>query len=366
MKKRAILSVFDKTGLVELAHALDDSGYELVASGGTARTLREAGLSVLDVADVTGAPEILGGRVKTLHPAIHGGILARDTAADAATLAEQGIGMVEVVVCNLYPFEETVAKPGVTEAEVVEQIDIGGVALLRAAAKNFERVAVVSDPADYQALGDALAGVGIESELRRRLAAKAFRLTNAYDGAIAAYFDRTMAEDDSEGEWPPSLTLSLHRLQTLRYGENPHQAAALYAETPDAGPLGGELLQGKALSYNNLLDLDAAWRAALAYSDPAVVIVKHLSPCGAAIGLSAADAFPRALASDPVSAFGGVIAANHEVDERFAAAVDDASLFVEAVIAPSFSAAAQAWFAALQEELPSGCGAGCFARWGDD
>ncbi len=344
MKKRAILSVFDKTGLLELAHALDGSGFELVASGGTAKALREAGLDVLDVADVTGAPEILGGRVKTLHPAIHGGILARATEADAATLTEHGIGMVEIVVCNLYPFEETVAQPDATEAEIVEQIDIGGVALLRAAAKNFERVAVVSDPADYQTIIGALTGGGMDTELRRQLAAKAFRLTRAYDAAIAAYFDSTLTVSDIGSEWPQSLTLSLHRLQALRYGENPHQSAALYGTVPEAGPLGGELLQGKALSYNNLLDLDAAWRAALSYAEPAVVIVKHLSPCGVAIGSSAAGAFPQALASDPVSAFGGVIAVNREVDEQFADAVDEASLFVEAVIAPSFSAAAQAWF----------------------
>ena len=261
MTKRAILSVSDKTGIVDLGCALTTLGWELIASGGTARALRAAGLAARDVADVTGAPEMLGGRVKTLHPAIHGGLLARDTPADRAELDAAGINFIDLVVCNLYPFAATVAAPGITLEEAVEQIDIGGVTLLRAAAKNFGRVTVLCDPADYDRAVAAIQSGGPDEALRRDWAVKAFALTRAYDEAVASYLGST-AEKEGGDALPERLDWHLTRTQRLRYGENPHQAAALYAATADVRPLGGRLLQGKALSYNNLLDLDAAWRAA--------------------------------------------------------------------------------------------------------
>ena len=359
MTKRAILSVHDKTGLIELGRGLVALGWELIASGGTARALRDAGLPAREVSDVTGAPEMLGGRVKTLHPAIHGGILARDTAGDRADLAAQGIAPIDLVVGNLYPFAATIARPGTTTAEAVEQIDIGGVTLLRAAAKNFGRVVVLCDPADYGAALAALAAGGPDEAARRRLAAKAFAHCREYDAAIAEYLgeksdterhgEKTQRDTEKESLFPRvplSITLTLRQVMALRYGENPHQAAALYATTDGAGPLGGRLLGGKELSYNNLLDLDAAWRAAESFAAPAVAIVKHLSPCGLAVGESVGAAFPAALASDPVSAFGGVVAANRTVDGAFVAALAAADLFVEAIIAPGFSDEALAWFAA--------------------
>ena len=377
MSKRAILSVHDKTGLIELGRALAPQGWELIASGGTAQALRAAGLAARDVAELTGAPEMLGGRVKTLHPNIHGGILARDTAEDAAELAAHAIAPIDLVVCNLYPFAATIARPNTTTAEAIEQIDIGGVTLLRAAAKNFGRVVVLCDPADYAPVLAALATGGPDEAARRALAAKAFAHTQAYDAAVAEYLAPAPSPfgggkergfwaggegiggplPEGEGtELPQALRLELVRVQSLRYGENPHQMAALYglgaggeaSGTLPAiqGPLGGRLVGGKELSYNNLLDLDAAWRAAESFAAPAVVIVKHLSPCGLAVADSVAAAFPAALASDPVSAFGGVIAANRPVDDAFVSALAAADLFVEAVIAPTFSAAAVAWFAA--------------------
>jgi phosphoribosylaminoimidazolecarboxamide formyltransferase / IMP cyclohydrolase len=342
MTKRALFSVYDKTGLISLAQRLAEAGWELVASGGTARALRQAGLVALDVAALTGAPEMLGGRVKTLHPAIHGGILAQDTEADQADLAAQGIGRIDLVVCNLYPFRQTIAREGVTLAEAVEQIDIGGVALLRAAAKNFARVTVLCDPADYDAAWAELKEGMVSEALRRRLAAKAFAHTRDYDTAIATYLQPTA----EPAALPATLDLRLTQTQALRYGENPHQAAALYTADAGSGPLGGALLQGKPLSYNNLLDLDAAWRAAVSFAGPTVVIVKHLSPCGIASGASVAATFPAALASDPVSAFGGVIALNRPADEPFIQALAAADLFVEGIVAPGFSDEAQAWLAA--------------------
>ena len=346
MTQRAILSVSDKSNLIDLGRELAAMGWELVASGGTAGALRGGGLPVRDVAEVSGAPEMLGGRVKTLHPAILGGILARDTPPDRADLAAHGIGFVDLVVCNLYPFAQTVAAPGVTLAEAVEQIDIGGVTLLRAAAKNFARVAVVCDPADYGRVAEAFRQGGPDETLRRELALKAFRMTRDYDATIAAYLG---AGAESAALFPEHVDLRLSRVQSLRYGENPHQPAALYSTDEDAGPLGGRLVQGKELSYNNLLDLDAAWRAAESFVRPAVAIVKHLSPCGIAIGATVAEAFPAALASDPVSAFGGVIAANRPVDAAFVALPELADLFVEAVIAPEFSPEAIDWFAARKK-----------------
>ncbi len=329
---RAILSVYDKTGLLEFAHGLAGLGWELIASGGTARLLRENGIHVTGVAEYTGSPEILGGRVKTLHPAIHGGLLARSTEADLTELAACGWSPIDLVAVNLYPFEDTVAQPNVTLADAIENIDIGGVTLIRAAAKNHERVTLVCNPMDYPAVLDALQKDGIPATMRRSLALKGFQHTAHYDAAISAYFSGGSHE-----------SLELYPVQKLRYGENPHQNATLLAYQPDDGPLGGKVLQGKELSYNNLLDLDAAWRAAVCFQRPAIAIVKHLSPCGIACADQLADAFRSALASDPVSAFGGVIASNQPVGEQTAAAITD--MFVECVIAPGFTKSALEIFA---------------------
>ncbi|MDY6877655.1 MAG: bifunctional phosphoribosylaminoimidazolecarboxamide formyltransferase/IMP cyclohydrolase [Chloroflexota bacterium] len=332
--KRSLLSVYDKTGLVDLARQLAGRGVELVASGGTARTLREAGLSVHPVSHVTNSPEILGGRVKTLHPAIHGGILSRRTPADRAELSNLDWDEIDLVVVNLYPFEETAANPQASLETVIEQIDIGGVALLRAAAKNLNHVTVVCDPADYTPiLKEIEAQEEISLETRHYLAVKTFAHTAAYDAAIWRY----LAGD--EPPLPETLVLGLRKLTDLRYGENPHQQAALYTLPGTTGPLDGELLQGKPLSYNNLLDLDAAWQAAVTFERATLVIVKHLSPCGCASAGTLAEAFPLALAGDPVSAFGGVIAANRTFDGPTARALGH--LFVEAIVAPAFTSEAR-------------------------
>jgi phosphoribosylaminoimidazolecarboxamide formyltransferase/IMP cyclohydrolase len=336
---RAILSVWDKSGLVELAHGLHALGCELVASGGSARALAAAGLPVVEVETVTGHPEILGGRVKTLHPAIHGGILARRTESHLAELAAHGIGAVDVVVCNLYPFEATVAQPGVSEADAIEQIDIGGVTLLRAAAKNFESVAIVSDPADYAPLLDALRAGGLDVAARRRLALKAFRHTAAYDAAISGW----LAGDEA---LPEVLSLRAVRAQVLRYGENSHQAAALYRFEGAAAAfeqVGGE----KELSYNNLADLEAAWSLPAEVEGPAVAIIKHANPSGFAVGADVISAFRAALACDPVSAFGGIIASNRPVDAAFVEAMG--KLFVEVLAAPAFTDEALALLAARKK-----------------
>jgi phosphoribosylaminoimidazolecarboxamide formyltransferase/IMP cyclohydrolase len=331
--KRALFSVYDKSGLVDLGRTLSGLGVELIASGGTARALQEAGLPVQSVDIVTGSPEILGGRVKTLHPAIHGGILSRRTVADQEQLTALGWGHIDLVAVNLYPFVQTVADPGASLDAVIEQIDIGGAALLRAAAKNWAHVTVLCDPADYGAVVSEIESQGLVSEAtRRRLAVKAFAQTARYDAAIYRYLS-------GEELFAETLVLDLHKITELRYGENPHQRAALYGWPGVDSPLGGQLLQGKALSYNNLLDLDSAWRAVRAFERPTVVIVKHLSPCGMASANSVAAAFPPALAGDPVSAYGGVIAANRPFDGDTARALGD--LFLEAIVAPSFTAEAQ-------------------------
>jgi len=338
----AILSVHDKTGIASLARALLDQGWTLLASGGTARLLREAGCAVTEVADYTGSPEILGGRVKTLHPAIHGGLLARDTSADKAELKALGWDTIDLVAVNLYPFEQTVAKPGATLEQAVENIDIGGVTLIRAAAKNFERVTLLCDPADYESILDEMRAGGVSAVTRRRLATKGFQLTAHYDQAIQEYLAIGLGAGGASAnghEGAPTLTLKLYRTQALRYGENPHQSAELYADEPGVGPLGGEVLQGKELSYNNLLDLNAAWRAAVSFERPTIAIVKHLSPCGIASADALSQAFAAALASDPVSAFGGVIASNRVFDEATAAALG--GLFVECIAAPSFTSEAR-------------------------
>ena len=329
---KAILSVYDKTGLVDLAHGLLDLGWMLIASGGTARMLRENGLMVTEVAEYTGSPEILGGRVKTLHPAIHAGLLARSAEADQQELHALGWDTIDLVAVNLYPFEQTIAKAGVTLAEAIENIDIGGVTLIRAAAKNHERVTLVCDPADYPGVLAEVKSGGTSEQIRRRLAVKGFAHTAQYDAAITSYLEKQLPVGTDEHS---RFVLNLYPVSTLRYGENPHQEAALYGYQQGAGPLGGKVLQGKALSYNNLLDLDAAWRATASFESPTVVIVKHLSPCGIASGKTLAEAFPLALASDPISAFGGVIATNRPFEADIANALGE--LFVECIVAPGFS-----------------------------
>jgi len=328
---RALFSVSDKRGLVELAQGLHAAGVELIASGGTAAALRQAGLPALDVSDLTGFPEILGGRVKTLHPAVHGGILARGTAEHLAELAEHGLAPIDLVICNLYPFSQTVARPDVTLAEAIEQIDIGGVTLLRAAAKNQERVLVLCDPADYAAALAAVQAGAVDDTLRRSLALKAFQHTASYDATIASYL-AGVAEPDNP--FPATLITAYTRADTLRYGENPHQAAALYL--PAGQPLPFEQLGGKEMSYNNWLDMDAAWGLAQEFAAPTVCIIKHTNPCGVASAGSLVEAYPRALASDPVSAFGGIIAVNRSADLALAEAMAD--LFVEVIIAPDYEA----------------------------
>ncbi|MDM8519811.1 bifunctional phosphoribosylaminoimidazolecarboxamide formyltransferase/IMP cyclohydrolase [Anaerolineales bacterium HSG6] len=346
----ALLSVSNKRGLVEFAVTLSQLGWELVASGGTAEALRGGGLTVIDVADLTGSPTMLGGRVKTLHPKIHGGILARSTREDQAELDAHEIKMIDMVVCNLYPFQDTVANADVDVGEAIEQIDIGGVTLLRAAAKNFARVTVICDPNDYaEVASDLRESGGLSKNQRVQFARKAFNHTAEYDVAISNYLSKdaraetasieaVTLETPSE-ELPVMLMSSLVKIQEMRYGENPHQSAALYSNQTIVGPLNGILLQGKPLSYNNMLDLDAAWRAAQGFDDPSVVIVKHLSPCGIAIANDLTTAFPEALASDPVSAFGGVVAVNRTFGNSTAEAIG--KLFVEAIAAPAFSEGAK-------------------------
>ncbi len=330
--QRALLAVADKTGLVDFARSLAAAGVELIASGGTAAAIAGAGIPVTPVADVTGSPEMLGGRVKTLHPAIHGGILA-DLAqpGHAADLAREGIRPIDLVVVNLYPFEETVAADA-PDADIIEQIDIGGVALIRAAAKNHVRVAVVVDPADYAAVADAVSGDGLTADDRLRLARRAFARTAAYDAAIS----RWLARGDL---LPEDLVVPLRRIEMLRYGENPDQDAALYVER-GAAPwwASAEILQGKAMSFNNYLDAEAAWELAGRFHDPAAVIVKHTNPCGAALGVDLPEAFRAAWACDPLSAFGGIVATNRTIDPGTAEQI--AGVFVEVVVAPGFDPAA--------------------------
>ena len=337
---RALCSVSDKTGIVEFASALVNFGWELVASGGTQRALLDVGVPVTSVEQVTGQAEMLGGRVKTLHPAIHSGILARDTKDDLQELDAFGFAPISMVVCNLYPFVETICAEDVTLAGAVEKIDIGGVALLRAAAKNFSRVATVCDPQDYSRVIDTLEQSGqLADELRRELAVKAFADTRDYDTAIHAYLADSDIPALEGAEAPQGLSLSLLRSNDLRYGENPHQVAAFYSAKAYDLPLRAKQLGGKQLSYNNILDIDAAWRAVSSFEDPTVVIVKHLNPTGIATAETVTEAFPQALASDPLSAFGGIIAANREIDEDFVASLS--ALFVEVIIAPAFTEVAR-------------------------
>jgi phosphoribosylaminoimidazolecarboxamide formyltransferase/IMP cyclohydrolase len=344
--RRALLSVSDKTGLVEFAGELATKyGVELVATGGTKKALADAGLAVKDVGDLTGFPEILDGRVKTLHPALYAGLLARrDKPEHLATLAEHRLPEIDLVVCNLYPFEQTVADPGVTEARAVENIDIGGPCMVRAAAKNFDAVAVVVEPEQYDEFllefknNDAQ----LPRDFRKQLAFVAFQRIALYDDAIAKYFLGLMPKDDPADatEWDDEIDPPFDLKQTLRYGENPHQKAAFYAE-PDADRpcvASAEQLHGKELSYNNILDLDSALNLAREFAGPAAVVVKHNNPCGAATAATLAEAFQRAWDGDPLSAFGGIIAFNRPVDADTASALMDpkAKRFVECVVAPEF------------------------------
>ena len=342
--RRALLSVSDKAGLVEFARALAGHGIELVSTGGTATLLREAGLAVVDVAMLTGAPGILDGRVKTLHPAIHGGILARrDIDGHMATIAALGIAPIDLVVVNLYPFEASV-EGDAGDDEAIEMIDIGGPALIRAAAKNHGSVAVVCDPADYARVSEALAAGGGDTDaaLRRELAAKAFARTAAYDGAIARWFERRRDEP-----LPERLLIGATRREVMRYGENPQQRAALYLVAgATAGVAHAGQVQGKALSYNNLADADAGFELVSELTAPAVAIVKHANPCGCAESDDLATAYARALACDPQSAYGGIVALNRPLDQ--ATALKIANLFTEVVIAPEADEAARAVLATRQ------------------
>lgn len=337
---RALISVYDKTGLIKFATTLVELGWELVASGGTANALRDAGLDITPVEQLTGVPEMLGGRVKTLHPAIHAGILMRDRPEDLEDISQHGYAPINMVVCNLYPFQETVATKGVTLQDAIEHIDIGGVTLLRGAAKNFFRVTTICDPTDYNRVSAMLKAAGeIDLALRRQLAVKAFAHTRDYDTNIHAYLSQDTVPSLETNTLPDQISLGMHCVMALRYGENPHQIAAYYSRQATDGALGATQVGGKELSYNNILDVDAAWRAVSSFSSPTVVIVKHLTPTGIATADSIAEAFPNALASDPVSAFGGVIAVNRMVDDAFVNALN--SLFIEAIAAPSFSPTAE-------------------------
>ena len=340
--KRALVSVYDKTGLTGLARALDAAGVEIVSTGSTAAAIGAAGVPVTRVEDLTGFPECLDGRVKTLHPAVHAGLLADlRQPAHREQLREHGIAPFELLVSNLYPFEETVAGDATAE-ECVEQIDVGGPAMVRAAAKNHANVAVVTDPSMYPAVTEAVAGGGFTLAQRRRLAARAYAHTASYDAAVASWFASVYAPDSTAAEtgWPDVVAALWSRREVLRYGENPHQRAALYVGTArPPGLAGADQVHGKAMSYNNYVDAAAAWRAAFEFTEPCVAIIKHANPCGIAIGADLADAHRKAHACDPVSAFGGVIAANGAVTLALAAQI--AEVFTEVVVAPGFEPAAR-------------------------
>ena len=351
--ERALISVYDKTGIVEFARELASLSVEIVSTGGTAKLLREAGVAVRDVAELTGWPEMLGGRVKTLHPKVHGGILfQRGKTGDRAQVAQYEIGPIDLVVVNLYPFSATAATPGVTAEELIENIDIGGPAMVRSAAKNFQSVGVVTDPADYAAIVAELHGKDeLTLQTRLALARKAYARTARYDGEIATELERLSATDASISigelsKLPERINIAIERRQSMRYGENPHQAAALYipAGATASGLAGAKQLQGKELSYNNLVDLDAAWALVTEFHRPGVAIIKHNNPCGAAEQDVLADAYLKALACDPVSAFGGVIAINRVLDATTAEELS--KLFVECIVAPGYEPAALEKFAA--------------------
>src|SRR5580704_8001655 len=365
--QRAILSVTDKTGLVEFARKLSALGIELVSTGGTAKLLRDSGIAVKDISELTGFPEMLDGRVKTLHPKVHGGILhRRENPAHRSAVAEHGIPPIDMVVVNLYAFEKTAAKPGVAFDELIENIDIGGPSMIRSAAKNFHDVAIVTSPADYDAIAEELArsGGSLSLDTKWRLAQKAFATTAAYDSAIASTLERIsvngsfhlQAPSPAPEQFPQTLRLTFEKALDLRYGENPHQKAAMYSDGSGAGVANARQLQGKELSYNNIVDLQAAWDLAQEFDEPVVAIIKHTNPCGTATGKTLAEAYKRALECDPVSAFGGVIGVNRPID--LAAAEEMHKLFLEVIAAPGFDEAAKAKFASkknlrLVEVVPS-------------
>ena len=348
--QRAILSVTDKTGLVDFARKLASIGVELISTGGTAKLLRDSGIGVKDISELTGFPEMLDGRVKTLHPKVHGGILhRRGNPTHTSAVAEHGIQPIDMVVVNLYAFEKTAAKPGVHFEELIENIDIGGPSMIRSAAKNFQDVAVITSPADYDAIAEELSSNQgtLSQQTRWRLAQKAFATTAAYDSAIASTLERVSANGHfdlhAESGFPPTLRVSFQKKMDLRYGENPHQKAALYSDGSGLGVANGLPLQGKELSYNNIVDLQAAWDLAQDFDETVCTIIKHTNPCGTATAPTLVEAYKKALECDPVSAFGGVIGVNRPVDG--VAAEEMAKLFVEAIAAPSFDEAAQAKFA---------------------
>ncbi|MEC7565260.1 MAG: bifunctional phosphoribosylaminoimidazolecarboxamide formyltransferase/IMP cyclohydrolase [Planctomycetota bacterium] len=338
--RRALISVSDKNGLIEFARGLVEAGIEIYSTGGTRRHLEEGGIEVVDVSQYTGFPEMMDGRLKTLHPRIFGGILCRhDREDDLAALAEHDIHCFELVVVNLYPFQETIAKADVTRAAAIEQIDIGGPSLVRAAAKNHLFTSIVTTSQQYETILQEVSENQCTSlETRERLATEAFAMTADYDTAIAAYF----AESENAPQFPPSQNIHIKRQAELRYGENPHQPAALYSLTGSTGAslVQAQQLNGKELSYNNLLDLDAALNIVHSFTEPACSVIKHNNPCGTAVGDSLANAAEKAMAGDPLSAFGSVLGFNHDVDEATAEVLAEPGLFIEAIVAPNFSAAA--------------------------
>lgn len=338
--KRALISVSDKTGISEFASELAALGYEIISTGGTAKSLREAGLAVLDISDVTGFPEMMDGRVKTLHPKVHGGILhIRSNAQHVKAAQENGIEPIDLVCVNLYPFRQTIARPDVTVELAIENIDIGGPSMVRSAAKNYRDVIILVDPSDYTSVLNSLKSTGdVSLAERARLATRAFAHTAAYDAAISSWLEANVVDEGSREAFPENLALGYSRVQTLRYGENPHQGAAFYAE---AGFTGLSLaranqLAGKELSYNNIMDLDAALGLVLEFDEPACAIIKHTNPCGLAVRGSAAEAFTAARECDPLSAFGGIIAVNRLVDAAAAEAITGPNTFFEAIVAPAF------------------------------
>jgi phosphoribosylaminoimidazolecarboxamide formyltransferase / IMP cyclohydrolase len=351
--ERAILSVTDKTGLIDFARRLSAIGVALISTGGTAKLLRDSGLPVQEISEFTGFPEMLDGRVKTLHPKVHGGILhRRDVPEHRAAVAEHGIEPIDMVVVNLYAFEKTAAKPGVSLDELIENIDIGGPSMVRSAAKNWHDVAIVTSPADYDGIAAELEST--RGELSRntkwRLAQKAFATTAAYDSAIASTLERLHADGSAESSgFPQTLRLRYQKLSDLRYGENPHQRAAMYTDGSTAGIANGRQLQGKELSFNNMVDLQAAWDLVAEFDEPFCAIIKHTNPCGSAVGKDVVEAFQRAFDCDPLSAFGGVIAVNRPVDGPVAEAIaglrhNGTPLFIECIVARSFDEAARARF----------------------
>jgi len=361
--QRAILSVTDKSGLVDFARKLAGMGVELVSTGGTAKLLRDSGIAVKDISELTGFPEMLDGRVKTLHPKVHGGILhRREQASHRTAVAEHGIPAIDMVVVNLYAFEKTAARQGVHFEELIENIDIGGPSMIRSAAKNFQDVAVVTSPADYDAIAGEMArsAGALSKETKWRLAQKAFATTAAYDSAIASTLERVAVnghfELHAQEGFPQTLRLSFQKTMDLRYGENPHQKAAMYRDNSGTGVANARQLQGKELSYNNIVDLQAAWDLAQDFEETVCAIIKHTNPCGTATGKTLAEAYTRALECDPVSAFGGVIGVNRPVDAQ--AAAEMAKLFLEVIAAPSFDPAAQEVFASKKNlrlvEVPPG------------